>query len=113
MDGSLVELAQRFVPVGETGLHPRRHEAAADERSRGRKRKPYAGQARSGRDRTPRRRFVGCKSKTILKLLQSSPGMRTAAIARPTSAQRSTTDERLKRLQAKGLIERDDASAGW
>ncbi len=44
MDGSLVELAQRFVPVGETGLNPRRHEAAADERSRGRKRTPYAGQ---------------------------------------------------------------------
>ena len=50
---------------------------------------------------------------TILKLLQSSPGLRTAAIARATAAQRSTTDERLKRLQAKGLIERDDASVGW
>ena len=49
---------------------------------------------------------------TILELLQSSPGMGTAAIAKATSAQRSTTDERLKRLRAKGLIERDDASAG-
>ncbi len=48
---------------------------------------------------------------TILKLLQSSPGMRTAAIAKATAAERSTTDERLKRLQAKGLVERDDA--GW
>ncbi len=48
---------------------------------------------------------------TILKLLQSSPGLRTAAIAKATAAQRSTTDERLKRLQAKGLVERD--AAGW
>jgi Mn-dependent DtxR family transcriptional regulator len=39
--------------------------------------------------------------------------MGTAAIAKVMAAQRSTTDERLKRLQAKGLIERDDASAGW
>jgi hypothetical protein len=49
----------------------------------------------------------------IVKLLQSSPGMGTAAIPKATAAQRSTTDERLKRLQAKGLVERDDASAGW
>ena len=50
---------------------------------------------------------------TIIGLLRSSPGLRTAANAKATAAQRSTTDERLKRLQAKGLIERDDASAGW
>jgi hypothetical protein len=49
---------------------------------------------------------------TILKLLQSSPGLRTAAVAKATAAQRSTTDERLKRLQAKGRIERDGDSAG-
>jgi hypothetical protein len=48
---------------------------------------------------------------TILELLRSSPGLRTAAIAKATAAQRSTTDERLKRLQAKGLVERDDV--GW
>jgi hypothetical protein len=49
---------------------------------------------------------------TILGLLRSSPGLRRAAIAKATAAQRSTTDERLKSRQAKGLIERDDASAG-
>jgi MarR family len=49
---------------------------------------------------------------TILGLLRSSPGLRTAVIAKATAAQRSTTDERLKRLHAKGLVERDDASAG-
>jgi hypothetical protein len=31
----------------------------------------------------------------------------------PMAAQSSTTDERLKRLQAKGLIERDAAGVGW
>jgi hypothetical protein len=50
---------------------------------------------------------------TILKLVQSSPGMGTAAIARATAAGRSTTVERLKRLQAKGRIERDGDGAGW
>ena len=79
MDGSLVELAQRFVPVGETGLHPRRHEAAADERSRGRKRKPYAGQARSGRDRTPRRRF----SRSSVVDLCADVGLAIAAVRIP------------------------------
>jgi hypothetical protein len=29
------------------------------------------------------------------------------------AAQSSTTDEQLKRLQAKGLIERDAAGVGW
>ena len=38
--------------------------------------------------------------------------MGAAAIAKATAAQRSTTDERLKRLQAKGLIERDEADGG-
>ena len=55
-----------------------------------------------GRDQTTRRRFGRQRvEETILGLLRSSPGMRTAAIARATAAQRSTTDERLKRLQAK------------
>ena len=77
------------------------------------KRKPYAGQAaRREAAAAPRgrRKQVG---EAILKLLQSSPGMGTAAIARATTAGRSTTVERLKRLQAKGQIERDDAGVGW
>jgi hypothetical protein len=45
--------------------------------------------------------------------LRSSPGLRTAAIAKATAAQRSTTDERLNRLQAKGLIERDAPAPGY
>ena len=49
--------------------------------------------------------------KTIFKLVQSSPGMGTVAIAKATAAGRSTPVERLKRLQAKGRIERD--GVGW
>ena len=98
-------------PVGGTGFDPRRHEAAADERSREPQAKTLrrpGGPARSGRSRR------GLQvEEAILKLLQSSPGMGTAAIARATAAERSTTVERLKRLQAKGRIERDDAGVGW
>jgi DNA-binding IclR family transcriptional regulator len=39
--------------------------------------------------------------------------MGTAAIAKATAAQRSTTGERLNRLQAKGMIELGGAGAGW
>jgi hypothetical protein len=39
--------------------------------------------------------------------------MGTAAIAKATAAGRSTTVERLKRLQAKSQIERDGDGAGW
>ena len=51
----------------------------------------------------------------ILKLLQSSPRLRTAAIAKATAAQRSTTDERLKRLRRRDRARRRQrrvASAG-
>jgi hypothetical protein len=103
-------------PVGGTGLNSRRHEAAVVERGRGHKQKPYAGQAarrEAAAVKPPEGASAAQVEETILKLLQSSPGNGTAAIAKVMAAQRSTTDERLKRLQAKGLIERDDASAGW
>ena len=39
--------------------------------------------------------------------------MGTAELARATDSKVNTTTERLKRMKAKGLIERDTASAGW
>lgn len=42
--------------------------------------------------------------RTIIGLLQQSPGMGTAAVARATGARANTTAERLKRLRAKGLM---------
>jgi hypothetical protein len=73
-------------------------------------RRPGAKRPQSGRSKMVAAAQV---EQTILELLRLSPGLRTAAIAKATAARRSTADERLKRLQAKGLIERDDASAGW
>jgi hypothetical protein len=116
MDGDLVELAQRFVRLsGEldatraamkrlllNGAEPSQNPTLA--------RRPGAKRPQSSR-----RKMVAAAQveEMILGLLRSSPGLRTAAIAKAMAAQRSTTDERLKRLQAKGLVERDDASAGW
>ena len=116
MSGNLVELAQRFVRLsGEldltrdamkrlllNGAGPNENPTPA--------KRPGAKGPQSSHPKALRAAEV---EETILELLRSSPGLRTAAIAKATAAQRSTTDERLKRLQAKGLIERDDASAGW
>ena len=49
----------------------------------------------------------------IIERLKEQPGMGTAELARATDSKVNTTTERLKRMKAKGLIERDTASAGW
>ena len=117
MSGNLVELAQRFVRLsGEldsTRDAMKRlllNGAGGPSENPTPARRPGAKRPRSSRPKTVAAAQV---EETILELLRSSPGLRTAAIAKATAAQRSTTDERLKRLQAKGLIERDDAGAGW
>jgi hypothetical protein len=117
VNGSLVELAQRFIQLSEE-LNTTRDAM---------KRLLLNGAGASGENPTPVRR-PGAKGpqtrrpkalrgleveETIIGLLRSSPGMGTAAIARTTAAGRSTTVERLKRLQAKGRIERDGPGAGW
>ena len=111
MSGDLVELAQKFVRLS----------GELDSTRDAMKRLLMYGAGTANKNPTPARR-PGAKrpqprgpqaGEAILKLLQSSPGMGTAAIARATAAGRSTTVERLKRLQAKGRIERDDAGVGW
>jgi hypothetical protein len=110
MSGNLVELAQRFVRLS----------GELDSTRDAMKRLLMNGAGQIGNP-TPARR-PGAKrpqlrgpqvEEAILKLLQSSPGIGTAAIARATTAGRSTTVERLRRLQAKGRIERDSAGVGW
>jgi len=117
MSGNLVKLAQRFVRLsGE--LHATRdamrrlllNGAGSPNENPTPARRPGAKRPQSSRAKMVAAAQV---EQTIIGLLRSSPGLRTAANAKATAAQRSTTDERLKRLQAKGLIERDDASAGW
>lgn len=49
----------------------------------------------------------------IAELVRDRPGLRTSEIAKETRAKVNTTVERLKRMAAKGLIERQDPSAGW
>jgi IclR helix-turn-helix domain len=118
MSGNLVELAQQFVRLsGELDLTRDAMKrlllngaGSPNENPFVRAKRPGAKRPRSNHPKALRAAKV---EETILKLLQSSPGMRTAAIAKATAAQRSTTDERLKRLQAKGLVERDDAGVGW
>jgi uncharacterized membrane protein len=112
-----VELAQRFVrPSGELDLTRDAmrllllNGAGGASKNPTPARRPGAKRPQSNR---PKPLPAARAEETILALLRSSPGLRTAAIAKATAAQRSTTDERLKRLQAKGLIERDDAGVGW
>jgi predicted Rossmann fold nucleotide-binding protein DprA/Smf involved in DNA uptake len=127
MSGNLVELAQRFVRLsGELDstrdamkrllMNGAAVKSCIDAPSKQRSpnenptpaKRPGAKRPQS---RHPKALRAAQVEETILELLQSSPGIRTAAIAKATAAQRSTTDERLKRLQAKGLVERDDV--GW
>ena len=116
MSENLVELAQRFVRLsGELDLTRDAMKRLLLNGAAGKPDAPFARAKRPGAKRPrlnhPKALRAAKVEEMILKLLQSSPGMRTAAIAKATAAQRSTTDERLKRLQAKGLVERDDA--GW
>jgi hypothetical protein len=117
MSGNLVELARRFVRLsGELDLTRdamRRlllNGAGGASKNPTPAKRPGAKRPQSSHPKALRAAQV---EETILKLLQSSPGNGTAAIAKLMAAQRSTTDERLKRLQAKGLIERDGPGAGW
>jgi hypothetical protein len=115
MSGNIVELAQRFVRLSSeldatrdamrrlllNGAGP--NENPTPTRRPGAKgpaiKSPKGGRGGSGRRDDPR---------TVAIVAGT-----TNEIAKATAAQGSTADERLKRLQAKGLIERDDASAGW
>jgi DNA-binding IclR family transcriptional regulator len=47
----------------------------------------------------------------VIDLLRSQPGLKTAAIAEKTGSKTSTTVERLKRLQSRGQVQRDDQGA--
>jgi hypothetical protein len=50
----------------------------------------------------------------IIERLRDRPGMGTAELARATDSKVNTTTERLKRMKAKGLIERQDGrEGGW
>ncbi len=49
---------------------------------------------------------------SIVALLRTTPGMRTAAVAKATGARTSTTVERLKRMKDKGLAQ-GGGDAGW
>jgi hypothetical protein len=116
MSGNLLELAQRFVRLSSEleatrdGIRGLLLNGAGPNENPTPARRPGAKGPRSN---PPRAGGAAQVEETIVGLLRSSPGLRTAAIAKATAAQRSTADERLKRLQAKGLIERDDASARW
>ena len=111
MSENLVELAQRFVHLsGELGATRDAMKRLLMNGARG----PNVNPTPARRPGAKRPQLRGQQvEETILKLVQSSLGLRTAAIAKATAAGRSTTVERLKRLQTKGLVERDGDGAGW
>ena len=116
MSENLIELAQRFVRLsGELDSTRDAMKRLLLNGAAGEPDAPFARARRPGAKRPQSRHPKALRGlqveEAILRLLQSSPGMGTAAIARAAAAGRSTTVERLKRLQAKGRIERD--GAGW
>jgi hypothetical protein len=117
MSENLVELAQRFVRLSEEldvtrGAMKRLllNGAGGPSENPTLARRPAGKGPQPSRPKALRGQQV---EEAIIRLLQTSPGMGTGAIARSTSAGRSTTVERLRRLQAKGVIERDGLGAGW
>ena len=116
MDGDLVELAQQFVRLsGELDLTRDAMRRLLMNGAGGKPDGPFAQAGRPGakpQSSQPKTLRTAEVEAAILELLRSSPGKGTAAIARATTAHRSTTVERLKRLQVKGLIERG-GDGGW
>jgi glycine/D-amino acid oxidase-like deaminating enzyme len=89
MSGNLVELAQRFVHLsGELDATRAAMKRLLMNGAGGANENPTSAE-RPGAKRPQQ------VEETILELVRSSPGLRTAAIAETWAAQRSTTDERL------------------
>jgi hypothetical protein len=105
MGGNLVELAQRFIRLSaELDITRDAMKRLLLNGTGGRSVNPTPA-TRPGADRPQSKKLKALRAaeveEAILGLLRSSPGIRTAAIAKATAAQSSTTDERLKRLQAR------------
>jgi hypothetical protein len=117
MHGNLVELAQRFVRLsGELDATRDAMKRLLLNGAGGASENPTPAKrpgAKGPQPSHPRALRAAQVGQTIHELLRSSPGMGRAAIARATASGRSTTVERLKRLQAKGLIERAGPGPGW
>jgi Winged helix-turn-helix DNA-binding len=47
----------------------------------------------------------------IISLLRSTPGLKSAEIAKQTKAKRNTTSQRLERMMARGQVQRGDQGA--
>jgi hypothetical protein len=117
MSGDLVALAQQFVRLsGELDATRDAMKRLLLNGAKGTSENPTPARrpgAKGPQPSHPKALRAAQVGQAILELLRSSPGMGTAAIARATAAGRSTTVERLKRLQAKGLIERAGPGPGW
>src|SRR6476659_2631797 len=117
MSENLVELARRYVALNDELETVRDQIKRAVLNGAGGASENPTSATRPGEKRpqsSPAKALRGQQvAETILELVRSSPGLRTAAIMKTMAAHRSTTGERLKRLQAKGLIERDGEGAGW
>jgi hypothetical protein len=62
---------------------------------------PYAGKARAGKSKAAERKLI--------EAMETNPGLSVAALAKAAAAGRSATGERLRKLAARGAIEKDGA----
>jgi predicted Rossmann fold nucleotide-binding protein DprA/Smf involved in DNA uptake len=114
-DAGLVELARRYVRLSDELDAVRGEIARAVLNGAGETQNvPFVHAQRRGESASlhPNAQAAAKAEARILELLKARP-MRTGEIATATEAKINTVTERLKRMKAKGLVERDTASAGW
>jgi hypothetical protein len=105
MKPDLVQLAQRYVDLNSQLEEVRNAMRQALMNGGGSEAPPFAASQ-------PMNRFTQARAKDeqLVQLLRSKP-MRPAEITKAMSAKISTTNERLRRLKQKGLIE--PCEGGW
>jgi hypothetical protein len=109
MSGDLLALASKYVSLtGEIEDVRRAMLACLTNGAADAARTPRPMQARPKPGSHPNALKAAEAEAKMIELLRASPGMRTTAIAQATGAKKSTVTERLRRLQARGQVERGE-----
>jgi uncharacterized membrane protein len=108
MSSTLLALAEKYVTL-ETEIADVRREMLLA-LSNGHDPAPRPTKARSSRPGMLQRSAE--RDQQALDLIRAQPGLRTAELARRLDGAKGTVANRLERLQAKGLVQRD-ANGAW
>ena len=115
MGSNLVALARRYVALSDELESVRDEIKRAVLNGAGETPKaPFTPAAQRGDEPPPSAKMIDAAANEarIIETLRQTPGMGATALAVATSAKKSTTAERLRRLRAKGQVEAAE-SGGW